>query len=172
VHRCHPNYSSDRPVGVPRQRQDCPQIPAAVAEYSKSDSLRTRSPSVRQATGWLTRHPVRLRDDERTALEALLERSPVLAATRDFVQGFAEIMIERREGDFGAWMTAVDGNGDRALRSIVAGLRRDLDAGTAGLTLPYSAGPVEHINRVKMLDRQMYGHANLELLRKRAIHTV
>lgn len=105
------------------------------------------SPSVRQATGWLTRHPDRLSDDERTELESLMERSPALAATRDLVQGFAEIMIERRGSDLGAWMTAVDANGDRAVRSFVAGLRRDLDAVTAGLTLPYSSGPVEgHIN--------------------------
>ncbi|MBO8150793.1 transposase, partial (plasmid) [Rhodococcus erythropolis] len=131
------------------------------------------SPSVRQATGWLTRHPDRLSDDERTGLESLLERSPALAATRDLVQGFAEIMIERRGSDLGAWMTAVDANGDRALRSFVAGLRRDLDAVTAGLTLPYSSGPVEgHINRIKMLKRQMYGRANLDLLRKRVIHNV
>ncbi|MFV9452214.1 ISL3 family transposase [Rhodococcus sp. NM-2] len=131
------------------------------------------APSVRQATGWLTRHPDRLTDDERTALEALLERSPALATTRDLVHDFAEIMVERRGRDLGAWMTAVDANGDRALRSFVTGLRRDLDAVTAGLTLPYSSGPVEgHINRIKMLKRQMYGRANLDLLRKRVIHTV
>ncbi|WP_306454231.1 transposase [Rhodococcus sp. ACS1] len=107
------------------------------------------APSVRQATGWLTRHPDRLSTDERTELEALLERSPALATTRDLVHDFAEIMIERRGSDLGAWMTDVDTNGDRALRSFVTGLRRDLDAVTAGLTLPYSSGPVEgHINRI------------------------
>ena len=131
------------------------------------------APSVRQATGWLTRHPDRLSTDERTELEALLERSPALATTRDLVHDFAEIMIERRGSDLGAWMTDVDTNGDRALRSFVTGLRRDLDAVTAGLTLPYSSGPVEgHINRIKMLKRQMYGRANLDLLRKRVIHSV
>nr|WP_192815099.1 transposase [Rhodococcus sp. DK17] len=108
------------------------------------------APSVRQATGWLTRHPDRLTDDERTELEALLERSPALATTRDLVHDFAEIMVERRGSDLGAWMTAVDANGDRALRSFVTGLRRDLDAVTAGLTLPYNSGPVEgRINRIK-----------------------
>jgi transposase len=131
------------------------------------------SPSVRQATGWLTRHPDRLSDDERTELDSLLERSPALAATRELAHDFAEIMIERRGSDLDAWMTAVDTKGDRALRSFVTGLRRDLDAVTAGLTLPYSSGPVEgHINRIKMLKRQMYGRANLDLLRKRVIHAV
>ncbi|MFK0288834.1 hypothetical protein ACIQVL_51490 [Streptomyces sp. NPDC090499] len=41
---------------------------------------------------------------------------------------------------------------------------------TAGLTLPWSSGPVEgHVNRIKMLKRQMYGQASLPLLRKRVL---
>lgn len=44
------------------------------------------------------------------------------------------------------------------LDSFVSGLRRDLDAVRAGLTLPYSSGAVEgHVNRLKTLKRQMYG---------------
>lgn len=56
------------------------------------------------------------------------------------------------------------------LHSFVTGLRRDHDAVTAGLTLPYSSGPVEgHVNRIKMIKRQMYGRANPDLLRKRVL---
>ncbi|GIM96106.1 hypothetical protein Ato02nite_078990 [Paractinoplanes toevensis] len=46
----------------------------------------------------------------------------------------------------------------------------DLDAVTAGLSLPYSSGPVEgNVNRIKMLKRQMYGRAGFDLLRKRVL---
>ncbi len=56
------------------------------------------------------------------------------------------------------------------LHSFATGIRRDLDAVTAGLTLPYSSGPVEgNVNRIKMLKRQMYGRAGFALLRKRVI---
>ncbi|HVQ53128.1 MAG TPA: ISL3 family transposase [Mycobacterium sp.] len=128
-------------------------------------------PSIRQATGWLTRHPARLTDDDRSQLDALLDRSPALVTTHRLVHDFAEIMTERRGSDLAAWMTAVDADGEPALRSFVRGLRRDLDAVTAGLTLPHSSGPVEgHVNRIKMLKRQMYGRANLDLLRKRVLH--
>ncbi|MFJ6564394.1 hypothetical protein ACIQMV_31940 [Streptomyces sp. NPDC091412] len=49
-------------------------------------------------------------------------------------------------------------------------LERDLDAVTAGLTLPWNSGVVEgHVNRIKMLKRQMFGHAGFELLRKRVL---
>ena len=35
------------------------------------------------------------------------------------------------------------------------------------LTLPYSSGAVEgHVNRIKMIKRQMYGRANPDLLRR------
>lgn len=131
------------------------------------------APTVRLVTGWLTRHPDRLTGDDHTQLDALLRRSPTLTATQELVRGFAEIMTNRRGHDLGTWMTAVDSSEEPALLSFVAGLRRDLDAVTAGLTLPYNSGAVEgHVNRIKMLKRQMYGRANLDLLRKRAIHAV
>jgi transposase len=41
---------------------------------------------------------------------------------------------------------------------------------TAGLTLPFSSGPVEgNVNRIKMTKRQMYGRAGFDLLRKRVL---
>jgi transposase len=56
------------------------------------------------------------------------------------------------------------------LHSFVLGLRRDQDAVTAGLTLCWNSGPVEgHVNRIKMLKRQMFGRANPDLLRKRIL---
>jgi transposase len=40
-------------------------------------------------------------------------------------------------------------------------LQRDLDAVIAGLRLPWKSGVVEgHVNRIKMLKRQMYGRAD------------
>ncbi len=54
------------------------------------------------------------------------------------------------------------------LQRFAKGLRDDYDAVTAGVTLPWSNGPVEgHINRLKMLKRQMFGRAKLDLLSRR-----
>lgn len=40
----------------------------------------------------------------------------------------------------------------------------------AGLTLPYSNGQTEgQVNRLKLIKRQGYGRANLDLLRKRVL---
>ena len=50
------------------------------------------------------------------------------------------------------------------------GLRKDWAAVTAGLTVSYSSGAVEgHVNRIKMIKRQMYGRAKPDLLRKRVL---
>lgn len=54
------------------------------------------------------------------------------------------------------------------LRGFVSGLKKDLAAVTAGVTLPWSNGPTEgHINRLKQIKRQMYGRAKLDLLKRR-----
>jgi transposase len=40
----------------------------------------------------------------------------------------------------------------------------------AGLTLPWSTGPVEgHIHRLKLIKRSMYGKAGFALLRQRSL---
>src|SRR5215212_4432315 len=52
-----------------------------------------------------------------------------------------------------------------AVRRFATGLYDDYQAVKAGVTLPWSTSPVEgHINRLKMLKRQMFGRAHLDLL--------
>nr|WP_261380103.1 transposase [Rhodococcus rhodochrous] len=103
----------------------------------------------------------------------MLTRSPALATTCRLVRDFAEIMVGRRGHKVQEWIARARRDGAPALRSFAAGLLRDLDAVTAGLTMAYSSGPVEgHVNRIKMLKRQMYGRANFDLLRKRVVHYV
>jgi hypothetical protein len=54
------------------------------------------------------------------------------------------------------------------LQRFAKGLRDDYDAVKAGVTLPWSHGPVEGpINRLKPLTRQMFGHASLDWLQGR-----
>jgi transposase len=56
------------------------------------------------------------------------------------------------------------------LQRFAKGLRDDYDAVKAGVTLPWSNGPVEgHMNRLKTLKRQMFGRASLELLQRRFV---
>ncbi|WP_443078987.1 transposase [Streptosporangium sp. NBC_01495] len=69
------------------------------------------------------------------------------------------------------WIAAATAGDSPHLASFASGLRRDHAAVTAGLTLPYSSGAVEGIvNKIKFLKRQMFGRANLDLLRIRVLH--
>ena len=71
---------------------------------------------------------------------------------------------------WGSWMAAVRADDLPQLHRFVRGLETDHDAVRNGLTLTYSSGAVEgHVNRIKMLKRQMYGRAGFDLLRKRIL---
>lgn len=96
----------------------------------------------------------------------ILAASPQLAAPVGHVRPFATMMRGLRGQELDTWMAAVAADDQPALHSFVLGLRRDQDAVTAGLTLPWNSGPVEgHVNRIKMIKRQMFGRAKPDLLR-------
>ena len=74
------------------------------------------------------------------------------------------MLTSRRGADLTDWMTAVESSDLPALHVFVRGLRKDLDAVVAGLSLPYSNGPIEGTNtKFKLLKRQMYGRAGFDL---------
>jgi transposase len=128
-------------------------------------------PKVRAVTAWIMTRPDHLADDDKASLDAILDSSPELAAVAAAVRSFADIMNEHRGRKLlEPWMTAALDTGEPALRSFVTGLRTDQDAVTNGLGLRWSSGAVEgHVNRIKMLKRQMYGRANPDLLRRRVL---
>ncbi|WP_446746299.1 transposase [Sphaerimonospora cavernae] len=80
-------------------------------------------------------------------------------------------MLTGRHGSrLDAWLDAADTDDLPHLQSFVRGIHRDYAAVLAGLTLTHSSGPVEgNVCRVKALKRQMFGRANLDLLRKRIL---
>ncbi|MEU1854182.1 hypothetical protein ABZ499_34230 [Streptomyces sp. NPDC019990] len=52
-------------------------------------------PTVRQVTGWLTRHPATLSEEERTASKNVLVRCPELDTAAEHVRGFGDILTNR-----------------------------------------------------------------------------
>ncbi|MFE7015908.1 transposase [Streptomyces sp. NPDC057651] len=68
------------------------------------------------------------------------------------------------------WIADVRLDGQRELRTLANGIRRDRAAIQAALTTAYASGAVEgNVTRIKLLKRQMYGRANFDLLRRRIL---
>lgn len=128
-------------------------------------------PKPRKISGWILRHPDHLTDSDRAGLSAALAVCPHLRALVSHVRRFAEILTHRHGNQLPDWLAAIDAETEQPdLTSFATGLRRDLKAVTNGLTLSHNSGPVEgHVNRIKMLKRQMFGRANLDLLRRRIL---
>lgn len=127
-------------------------------------------PPSRTITGWIMRPDDKLSDDATTALKNACAACPDIAAVTELAHGFTTLVRQRQGDRLEDWITRACAGPIPEIRTFANGLRKDLDAVTAGLTLTWSSGPVEGaINRIKMIKRQMYGRANLDLLRKRII---
>ena len=128
------------------------------------------APPARKVASWILTPPADLADDDRAGLAQITARCPELAGTRDLVRDFADMLCNRRGERLEAWAARAEASPVSELRGFSKGLRKDWAAVTAGLTVSYSSGAVEgHVNRIKMIKRQMYGRAKPDLLRKRVL---
>lgn len=126
--------------------------------------------SAREVRAWILRRPDDLDPKDRDRLQGVCDRCAALATTTEIAREFAHMLRERRGRYLATWIQQVEASDIPELRSFAAGLCKDWDAVKAGLTLAWSSGVVEgHVNRIKMFKRQMYGRANLELLRRRVL---
>ena len=92
---------------------------------------------------------------------------PALAVTRLLVDRFTAMIRNGAAGELKDWFKDA---AKSEIASFTRGLAADQAAVAAALTKPWSNGQTEEqINRLKTLKRQMYGRANIELLRARLV---
>jgi transposase len=116
--------------------------------------------------------PNRLDDTQQLFFSHVLQ-TPKLAALYHLVQGFGEMLRQRQPDQLAPWMDTVRHCEFLELVRFLHGLEQDLSAVLAALTLDWSNGPVEgHVNRLKLVKRQMYGRAKFDLLRARTLYPV
>ncbi|WP_443044143.1 ISL3 family transposase [Streptomyces sp. NBC_00353] len=141
--------------------------------YKKRTSPRpvtAQPPSPRAVAGWILSRPETLTEPEQLQLKTVRTHCPELDALARHVRSFAIMLTERQGERLPHWLDAVRQDDLPSLHTLAVGIERDLDAVIAGLTLPWSSGAVEgHVNRIKMLKRQMFGRAGFNLLRKRTL---
>ncbi|GHC45392.1 transposase [Streptomyces cinnamoneus] len=118
----------------------------------------------------ILRRPETLGETEQLQLKTVRAHCPELDALTRHIRTFATMLTERQGERLQDWLDAVRQDELPSLHTLAAGIDRDRDAVIAGLTLPWSSGAVEgHANRIKMLKRQMFGHAGFQVLGKRVL---
>ena len=118
---------------------------------------------------WLVlRQPDHLNAGEQALLDRLQQAHPAVAQAIALAQDFAQLLRARQPERLDTWLQQAATSSMAALQRLAKSFQRDYAAVKAGVTLPWSRGPVEgHINRLKMLKRQMFGRARLDLLSRR-----
>jgi transposase len=124
-----------------------------------------RTPSARRLARLMLAGRTQLARAEALLVAAVESALPSLAKARELVERF-QAMIRGGKGE--ALQTWIDAAMASPLASFAAGIRADRNAVAAAIVHPWSNGQTEgQITKLKLVKRQMYGRAKLDLLRAR-----
>jgi transposase len=131
---------------------------------------KAHGPPPRLVAALVLRRPETRTEEQRAYLTLLRAEEPAIATAVDVAEDFL-VMLRRRQGErLEAWLDAADASGVEELTRFAAKLRTDQAAVQAGLTLRHSNGQTEgHVTKLKLVKRQGYGRAKVDLLRKRLL---
>ena len=127
-------------------------------------------PPPRHVAGIVLRRPERRSTEQRAYLDHLRSADAAIASATALAEDVLMLLRRRERDRFPAWLEAAETSSIDELKRFAGKLRMDLPAVQAGLTVRQSNGQTEgHVNRLKLLKRQGYGRANVDLLRKRVL---
>jgi len=90
---------------------------------------------------------------------------PALVIVRNLTDRFHRMIRQQKDFELSTWIEEAQ---KTPFRSFANGLSDDWDAVKAAIVEPWSNGQTEgQITKLKLVKRQMYGRANLDLLRAR-----
>jgi transposase len=146
---------------APRQRRR--RLPLPVVAEPRRPLL-----TARQAAWLVVRRAAPRDEEEAQQLAQLRAQHAEIAEAIDLAQDFAQLVRQQQPQALEPWLARAAKSAVGAFQRFAKGLRDDYDAVKAGVTLPWSQGPVEgQITRLKLLKRQMFGRAGLALLERR-----
>ena len=92
---------------------------------------------------------------------------PELVVARTAIGDFQSMIRSKTARRLNEWLEAAR---DSLIGSFAGGVEKDLDAVRNAIVSPWSNGQTEgQITRLKLIKRQMYGRAKLDLLQARLI---
>jgi transposase len=126
-----------------------------------------RTPSARRLARLMLSGRTRLARSEAVLVATIEGAVPPLAKARELVERF-QAMIRGRKGEtLASW---IDAAMTSPLASFAAGIRAERNAVAAAIVEPWSNGQTEgQITKLKLVKRQMFGRAKLDLLRARLV---
>ena len=92
---------------------------------------------------------------------------PMLVEARSLIDKFHLMIRKTVAADLDPWIADASAS---LIASLANGITKDKDAVRAAITEPWSNGQTEgQINKLKLVKRQMYGRAKLDLLQARLV---
>lgn len=180
------------PAGVKRARR--PARPPeeqrrAPGEYIEQSRIRLlphllrrssagkRAPPLRppppRDVAWMLLRPERVNDEERVVVERLCQFFPNLNIARGLALDFVRLVRQRAAELLPAWLRSAARSQLKEFVGFARGIGEDYEAVRKALTYEWSNGQLEgQVNRLKLIKRQMYGRAKLDLLRARVLHSM
>jgi transposase len=136
------------------------------AETPDAQSLQ-RVPSARTIARLMTNGRDTLSKSETVTIAAIEQGVPLLVEAREVITAFHTMIRKKAHADLDPWL-------ERACASLVTsfanGVIKDKAAINAAITTFWSNGQTEgQITKLKLVKRQMYGRAKLDLLQARLI---
>jgi transposase len=151
----------------PTPRQGRGRKPRLAQEGAKKRRLSSRS-----ASFLMILPPSKLSEVQQHQVEQM-KHNEDLHSVSLLSQEFVTLLKERQVEALDCWLKRAKACHVTELSSFVNGIRRDYAAVEAAFRLPWTNGIVEgHVNRLKFLKRQMFGRAQLDLLRVQVLHAV
>lgn len=151
------------PVKYLNQRPRSSESQLTVVDVVDPSSL----PAARRLVWLFLKHSDQLESDELKLRDQLLIH-PVLTKAKKLAQDFQRALRLHKRRLFETWLKACETAMIPEFVNLAAGMRKTYSAVKAAFTSKYSNGQTEgQVNRLKLLKRQMYGRANLDLLRSR-----
>jgi transposase len=132
-----------------------------------SDRQLQKVPSARTIARLMTTARDRLTKLETVTIVAIEAGVPMLVDARKLVDRFHAMVRKRLAVDLDSWLQDAS---DSLVASFASGVSEDRACVHAALTLPWSNGQTEgQICKLKLVKRQMYGRAKIDLLQARLI---
>lgn len=146
------------------------QKPEYIKELIKA---KTEIPSTRQ-TAWFFGQKLADRTlPQQTFIDKLFQVNPEMKVVHNLAQAFSSMVREKNAGALDGFLTDAKNSAIKEFVNFAEGLSKEKPSIEAALTLKWSQCQVEgQVNRLKLLKRQMFGRAKLDLLSQRVLNRI